>query len=164
MVMFVQTHVFVNEGDSSRVCVNITGQLERSVAINVSIAGGSATGSDHYFPASSSLTFSFSPDTQCMYFKTTQDGIYESDETFSIRLDSSDPQVNTGVDAVYRIRDNYEGMYLINFDISNLLLAILHPLIHSTCTWLLVKCVHVIFTKLVHSDNYVVPVHFAHMP
>ncbi len=110
MVMFVQTQIFVNEGDGSHVCVNITGQLERSVAINVSIAGGSATGSDHDFPASNSLTFSFSPDTLCMSFNTTQDGI---NETFSIRLDSSDPQVNTGVDAVYRIRDDDDG---INFE------------------------------------------------
>ncbi len=115
MVIFVQTQVFVNEGDSSRACVSITGQLERPVAITVSISGGSATGSDHDLPASSSLIFSSSPDTKCILFNVIQDGIYESDETLFIRLDSFDPQIKTGADAVYRIRDN-DGMYLINFE------------------------------------------------
>ncbi len=118
MVMFDRTQVFVNEGDSGSVCVSITGKLERPVAITLSICGGSATGSDHDLPASSSLIFSYSPDTKCISFNTFRDGIYESDETFSIRLDSSDPQVNTGADpvAVYSIGDNDDGMYLINFD------------------------------------------------
>ncbi len=112
MVMFVQTPVFVNEGNSGSVCVNITGQLEHPVAITVSISGGSATGSDHDFPASTVLTFSSSPDIKCIFFDTIQDGIYESDETLFIRLDSFDPQVKTGADAVYTIIDSHEGMYI----------------------------------------------------
>ncbi len=112
MVMFVQTPVHVNEGNSGSVCVTITGQLERSVAINVSIAGGSAMGSDHDFPASTVLTFSSSPDIKCIFFDTTQNGIYESDETLLIRLDSFDPQVKTGADAVYKIIDSDDGMYI----------------------------------------------------
>ncbi len=116
MVMFVQTQVFVNEGDSSRACVSITGQLERPVTITVSISGGSATGSDHDFPSPTVLTFSSSPFIKCIFFNVIQDGIYESDETLFIRLDSFDPQVKTGVDAVYRIRDDDDGMYLINFE------------------------------------------------
>ncbi len=113
--MFVQTPVFVNEGNSGSVCVTITGQLERSVAINVSIAGGSAMGSDHNFPASTVLTFSSSPDIKCIFFDTTQNGIYESDETLLIRLDSFDPQVKTGADAVYKIIDSDDGMYNISW-------------------------------------------------
>ncbi len=124
--MFVQTPVFVNEGNSGSVCVTITGQLERSVAINVSIAGGSATGSDHDFPASTVLTFSSSPDIKCIFFDTTQDGIYESDETLFIRLDSSDPQVKTGVDAVYRIIDSDDGMYLLSRNLLQICWATRH--------------------------------------
>ena len=114
--MFIQTQVLVDEGNSGSAYISITGQLERPVAITVSISGGSATGSDHDFPASTSFIFSSSPNTHCIFFDTTQDDIYESDETFSIRLVSSDPQVNTGADAVYSIGDNDDGMYLINFD------------------------------------------------
>ncbi len=111
--MFGQTEVFVKEGNSGRVCVNITGPLEHSVAISVSISGASAdTGSDHNFPASTSLSFSSSPDTYCIPFDTTQDVIYESDETFSVGLDSSDPQVVIGFNSCrVNILDDDEGLF-----------------------------------------------------
>ncbi len=113
MVKFSQTEVSVNEGGSSSVCVNITGQLERQVAISVSVIGG--TGSNHDFPASTLFSFSSSPDTYCISFNITQDTIYESDETFSVRLDSSDTQVNTGVVSTVSIINDDEGMYIVTF-------------------------------------------------
>ncbi len=122
MVMFGQAEVLVNEGDNGSVCVNVTGRLERPVVISVSISGGSAsTGSDHDFPASTLFSFSSSPDTYCISFNTTQDAIYENDETFSVRLDSSDLQVNTGAVSTVSILDNNEGLYHYSFD--QLLLA-----------------------------------------
>ena len=112
MVTFALVEVLVNEGDSGSVCVNITGQLERQVSISVSISGDFAsTGSDHDFPASTLFSFSSSPDTYCISFNSTQDTVYESDETFSVGLDSSDPQVNTGAVSTVSIFDNDEGSY-----------------------------------------------------
>ena len=112
MVTFGQAEVLLNEGDNGSMCVNITGQLERPVVISVSISGGSAdTGSDHNFPASTSFNFSSSPDTYCISFNATQDTTYESDETFSVRLDSSDPQVNSGAVSTVSILDVDEGLY-----------------------------------------------------
>ncbi len=112
MVTFGQAEVLLNEGDNGSVCVNVTGQLERQVVISVSISGGSAsTGSDHDFPASISFNFSSSPDTYCISFNAIQDAIYESDETFSVRLDSSDPQVNSGAVSTVSILDVDEGLY-----------------------------------------------------
>ncbi len=114
MVTFALAEVLVNEGDSGSVCVNITGQVERQVSISVFISGDSAsTGSDHDFPASTLFSFSSSPDTYCISFNSPQDTIYESDETFSVGLDSSDPQVNTGAVSTVSILDNDEGLYHI---------------------------------------------------
>ncbi len=127
MVTFGQAEVLVNEGDSSSVCVNITGQLERQVAISVSISGGSAsTGSDHDFPASTFFSFSSSPDTYCISFNTTQDAIYENDETISVRVDSSDPQVNTGTVSTVSILDNDKGNLSIVHNYVDC-----HPLMHA---------------------------------
>ncbi len=112
MVTFGQAEVLLNEGDSGSMCVNITGRLERPVVITVSISGGSAsTGSDHDFPASTSFNFSSSPDTYCISFRPTQDAIYESDETISVHIGSSEPQVNNGpvVYSTVTIFDNDEG-------------------------------------------------------
>ncbi len=112
MVTFGLAEVFVNEGDNGSVCVNVTGQLERQVAISVSISGATAsTGLDHDFPASTLFSFNSSPDTYCISFNATQDAIYENDETFSVGLDSSDPQVNTGAVNTVSIFDKDEGLY-----------------------------------------------------
>ncbi len=106
-VTFCLAEVLVNEGDNSSVCICITGELERPVAVNVSISGGSsATRSDHDFPAFTSLSFSSSPETYCISFNTTQDAIYESDETISVRLDSSESVVYSTVN----ILDDDEGL------------------------------------------------------
>ncbi len=112
IVTFGLAEVIVNEDDNGSVCVNVTGQLERQVSISVSISGGSAsTGLDHDFPASTLFSFSSSPDTYCISFRPTQDAIYETDETISVRLDSSDPQVSTGAVSTISILDNDEGIY-----------------------------------------------------
>ena len=114
VVTFGLEEVLLNEGNSGSVCVNITGRLQRPVAITVSISRGSAsTGSDHNFPASTSFNFSSSPDTYCISFNTTQDAIYENDETFSVLLDSPDPQIVIGLNSsnssMVMILDDDEG-------------------------------------------------------
>ncbi len=112
MVTFGLAEVLVNEGDNSSVCISITGELERPVAVNVSISGdSSATRSDHDFPAFTSLSFSSSAETYCISFNTTQDAIYESDETISVRLDSSGTQ--SAVYSAVNILDDDEGLYHI---------------------------------------------------
>ena len=54
------------------------------------------------------LTFSSSPDMSCVTIPTTQDELYENDETFRGHLSTTDPQVS--------LNNNYTTVVILDDD------------------------------------------------
>ncbi len=92
-------------------CVIITGELERSISVNVSVDGSSTAipGVD-FDPIDLTLTFDSAPDSMCFPINTLPDNVFEDNEIITLHLSTSDEQ--TSFDILYTqisILDNTDG-------------------------------------------------------
>ena len=122
--MFTQGAYTILEGmadsNNDMVCVQLDGELARSVEVDVHFEEGSATMGDF---SNSDLTFTFSQSAvmQCFLLQTSADGLFETDETFRISLSSPSDviEVSNGVVDV-TIQDSSEltvGFVMSAYDV-----------------------------------------------
>ena len=80
---------------SVELCVNLTGQLEREVVVQLStVDGGDATAGEDYLSLTETLTFVEHQESICRHLVILNDSLIENNEIVMISLSSNDSAVN----------------------------------------------------------------------
>ena len=111
--MFTQASYTIMENSLEQlsVCVQLVGELDLSINVNISLNEGTATTED-YSNANGVVSFTFNnslANMQCLEVDIEEDDILENDETFSVVLFSQDEVVNViNGSTVVTIQDSSE--------------------------------------------------------
>ncbi|KZR83493.1 RTX-I toxin determinant A from serotypes 1/9 [Prochlorococcus marinus str. MIT 1342] len=125
---FKISKVKIDEGDKASVKISRSGDMRNQIILYVSTEAGTATSGNDYWDVDDVFVFSPSQKTRRVTIETKDDYEKEDDETFYIKLSSSNPGAKfSSTSALVTIKDNdeaysdgndslsgtYEGDYLI---------------------------------------------------
>ncbi len=114
-LVFGRASLNIEEGEEGMMCVNITGELERSISVNVSVDSiSTAIPGVDFDPIDLTLTFNSTVDSMCFPINTLPDNVFEANEIILLNLSSSDGQASFGTPTYTQITilDNTDGTYV----------------------------------------------------